>query len=256
MSYLFKDTEQAAHRLHLLADVFASSSRLFLQTVVGTAPEMGIDLGCGPGYTTRLLAEVTQSARIIGLDTSEYFLSLARRNTPAHLSFLCHDVTQTPFPTGPGDLIFCRMLLTHLREPLSVLEHWETQLRPGGFLLVEEVEWIQTEHSLLRRYLAIQAALLREQANELYIGPKLEQFQGNDRLKRRLSRVYPLTVSTTQAARMFALNLPSWKNHPFIQQQYGTIIEQVEHDLQALATNATSEGENVWGMRQLAYERK
>lgn len=137
-----------------------------------------------------------------------------------------------------------------------MLERWGTQPHPQGFLLVEEVEWIQTEHSLLRRYLEIQTALLREQANELYIGPKLEQSRGNDRLKRRLSRVSPLPVSTAQAARMFALNLPSWKNHPFIQQQYGTIIDQVEHDLQALATNATSEGENVWGMRQLAYERK
>ncbi|GHO61982.1 hypothetical protein KSC_008740 [Ktedonobacter sp. SOSP1-52] len=60
MSYLFKDTERAAHRLHIFANMFASSSRPFLQAVVGTAPEVAIDLGCGPGYTTRLLAEVTQ----------------------------------------------------------------------------------------------------------------------------------------------------------------------------------------------------
>jgi trans-aconitate 2-methyltransferase len=256
MSYLFKDTEKAAHRLHLLADVFAFSSRPFLQTVVDTAPEMVIDLGCGPGYTTRLLAEITQCSRAIGLDSSEHFLSLARMIAPAHLTFVHHDVTQTPFSTGPCDLIFCRLLLTHLQEPLSVLERWRTQPHPQGFLLVEEVEWIQTEHSLLRRYLEIQTALLREQANELYIDPKLEQSRGNDWLKRLLSRVSPLLVSTAQAARMFALNLLSWKNHPFIQQQYGTIIDQVEHDLQALATNATSKGENVWGMRQLAYERK
>lgn len=255
MSYLFKDTDKAAHRLRLLADVFAFSSRPFLQTVIGTAPELVVDLGCGPGYTTRLLAEITQGARIIGLDNSEYFLSLARRNAPAHLSFARHDVTQTPFPAGPGDLIFCRMLLTHLRDPLSVLGRWGTQLRPQGFLLVEEVEWIQTEHSLLRRYLEIQAALFRQQANELYIGPRLQQYQGNDRLKRRLSRVYHLPVSTAQVATMFSMNLPSWKNHPFIQQQYGTIIDQMEQDLQALATTATSEGENIWGMRQLAYER-
>ena len=53
-----------------------------------------------------------------------------------------------------------------------------------------------------------------------------------------------------------ACYLPSWKSHLFIQQRYGIIIEQVEQDLQALAATATSEGENVWGMRQLAYERK
>jgi len=256
MPYLFKDTERAARRLQIVADVFAFSSRPFLQTVVGAAPEVAVDLGCGPGHTTRLLAEVTQCARAIGLDSSEYFLSQARRNAPAHLSFVRHDVTEIPFPTGAGDLIFSRLLLTHLRDPLSVVERWGMQLRPQGFLLSEEVEWIRTEHPLLRRYLEIQAALLRQQANELYIGPMLSQHQVDDGLRRRLSRVYHVPVSTAQAATMFSMNLPSWKHHPFIQQQYGAIIDQLEQDLQTLAAHATSEGENVWGMRQLAYERK
>jgi trans-aconitate 2-methyltransferase len=254
MSYLFQDTERAARRLHLVADVFAFSSRPFLQGV-GAAPEVVIDLGCGPGYTTRLLAEVTQCAQAIGLDSSEPFLLQARSNAPLHLSFVRHDVTQIPFPTGQGDLIFCRLLLTHLQGPLAVLERWGTQLRPGGFLLVEEVEWIRTEHPLLRRYLEIQAALLRQQANELYIGPLLAQHQAGEGLRRCLSRVYQLPVSTAQAATMFSMNLPSWKHHPFVQQYYGSIIDQLERDLQALANHAISEGENVWGMRQLAYER-
>ena len=255
MSYLFKDTERAARRLQIVADVFAFSSRPFLQAVVDAAPELAVDLGCGPGYTTRLLAEVTQCSQAIGLDSSEHFLSLARMIAPAHLSFVRHDVTQIPFPTGPCDLIFCRLLLTHLQDPLSVLERWGTQLRPQGLLLVEEVEWIQTEHPLLRRYLEIQAALFRQQANELYIGPKLQQHQVDDGLKRRLSHIYHVPVSTAQAATMFSMNLPSWKHHPFIQQQYGDSIDQIEQDLQALANYATSEGEIVWGMRQLAYER-
>lgn len=174
----------------------------------------------------------------------------------SYLSLLCPSRCHPdPFSHRTRDLIFCRMLLTHLRDPLSVLERWGTQLRPRGFLLVEEVEWIQTEHVVLRRYLEIQATLLRQQANELYIGPRLEHYQGNARLTCRLSRVYPLPVSTAQAARLFALNLPSWKQHPFIQQQYGTIIDHVEHELQVLATTPSREGENMWGMRQLAYER-
>lgn len=256
MPYLFQDTERAAHRLQLVAEVFASSTRPFLQTVVDATPELAVDLGCGPGYTTRLLAEVTQCRQAIGIDSSEHFLAFARREAPAQLSFVHHDVTQIPFPTGPCDLIFCRLLLTHLQEPLSVLERWGTQLRPQGLLLVEEVEWIRTEHPLLRQYLEIQAELLRQQANELYIGPRLEQHQMENGLERRLSRVYQLPVSTTQVATMFSMNLPSWKHHPFIQQQYRERIDQIEQDLQTLATHATDKGENVWGMRQLAYARR
>jgi SAM-dependent methyltransferase len=255
MSYLFKDTERAAFRLRVLADVFAGASRAFLQDVVSHAPELAIDLGCGPGYTTRLLADVTHCTRAVGLDSSEHFLSLARENAPAHLSFVCHDVTQTPFPGGPGNLIFGRMLLTHLRDPLSVVESWGTQLHPQGLLLLEEVEWIRTEQPLLRQYLEVVAALLEQQSNELYIGPRLD-LQHPDGLRRHLSRVFHLPVSTRQAATMFSMNIPSWKNHPFIQQQYGTLIDQLERELQILANHSTSEGEIIWGMRQLAYERQ
>lgn len=85
-----------------------------------------------------------------------------------------------------------------------MLERWGTQLRPQGFLLVEEVEWIRTEHPLLRQYLEIQAALIRQQANVLYIGPRLEHHQVSEGLRRRLSRVCQVPVSTAQAATMFS----------------------------------------------------
>ncbi len=59
MPYLFQDTDLAARRLAVLAEVFAPASRAFLLDVVQSRPELALDLGCGPGYTTRLLAEVT-----------------------------------------------------------------------------------------------------------------------------------------------------------------------------------------------------
>jgi SAM-dependent methyltransferase len=256
MSYLFKDTDRAAQRLQVLANVFAGSSRPFMQEVVSTVPQLAVDLGCGPGYTTHLLADITQCIQAVGLDSSEHFITLAASSATERISFIHHDVTRIPFPTGQCDLIFCRMLLTHLQDPSSVIERWVTQLRPQGLLLIEEVEWIRTEHVLFRRYLDIVAAMLEQQANQLYIGPLLDQQAVSDGLRRRLSRVYHLPVSTAQAATMFFLNVHAWKNQPFIQKQYSTtMIDQLEHDLQELAETSTSEGEIEWGMRQIAYER-
>jgi len=256
MSYLFQDTNRAAQRLQILADVFAPSSRAFLQDTVSTAPQLAVDLGCGPGHTTRLLADTTQCVRAVGLDTSEHFLTLARRNTTERMSFVRHDVTQVPFPLEQSDLISCRFLLTHLREPQSVIERWATQLCPQGLLLLEEVEWIQTEHALLRTCLDIVAAMLERQANQLCIGPLLEKQQIGNGLRRRVSRVYHLPVSTVQAATLFYLNIQSWKHQPFIQGHYTTdMIEQLEYDLRELVETARSEGEIEWGLRQLAYDR-
>jgi len=256
MSYLFQDTDIAAQRLQLLADVFAPASRAFLQDTVSTAPQLAVDLGCGPGYTTRLLLDTTQCVRAIGLDTSEHFLTLARRNTTQRMAFVRHDVTQVPFPIEQSELISCRFLLTHLREPQPVIERWATQLRPQGLLLLEEVESIQTEHALLRTYLDIVAAMLEHQANQLYVGPLLEKLQISNGLRRRVSRVYRLPVSRVQAVTMFYLNIQSWKTQPFIQEHYSVgMIEQLEDDLRELVETSRSEGEIEWGLRQLAYDR-
>ena len=74
-------------------------------------------------------------------------------------------------------------------------------------------------------------------------------------VKRRMSRVYHLSVSTRQAATMFSLNVPSWKHQPLVQKRYeASMIDQLERDLRELAETSTSEGEIEWGMRQIAYE--
>lgn len=256
MSYLFGDSDRAAQRLRVLADVFATSSRPFLQGMTETPPQLALDLGCGPGYSTRLLADATQCARAIGLDNSERFITLAGRSATEHLSFIRHDVTRVPFPTGASDLIYCRMLLTHLRDPQSLIERWATQLRPGGLLLIEEVEWIRTDQPSLRAYLEILGALLEQQGSRLYIGAQLDAMQPGGGLSRRMSWVSILPVSTAQAATMFSLNIVSWKDQPFIQQHYGAnFIKQLEDALQKLAKTSTSRGEVRWGVRQLAYER-
>ncbi len=91
----------------MLATVFAPASQAFQQDIVSTTPQLAIDLGCGPGYTTHLLAETTGAAQAVGLDNSEHFIALARAKASEHITFLRHDVTQIPFPCGPGDLISC-----------------------------------------------------------------------------------------------------------------------------------------------------
>lgn len=256
MAYLFRDTELAARRLQVLAEVFAPASRAFLREVLPFKPDLALDLGCGPGYTTRLLAEIACAKQTIGLDRSAYFVAQAQKvHATAQIAFLCHDITQVPFPTELSDLLSCRLLLTHLRNPQAVIESWAGQLQVGGLLLLEEVESIESRHPVFQTYLAIVEALLTSQANQLYIGPSLDQQQTSMELKRLLSRIYRLPVSTRQAATMFSMNIPAWKDTPFIQDHYAKILEELEQSLQELAQASTGEGEIVWKMRQIAYQR-
>ena len=69
-AYLFGDSGTASRRLKVLADVFAESSRPFLSEATRERPCFAVDIGCGPGYTTRLAAEVLGPLRTVGIDSS------------------------------------------------------------------------------------------------------------------------------------------------------------------------------------------
>jgi trans-aconitate 2-methyltransferase len=113
--YLFGDSDIAAQRLKMLAGVYQESTRVFLQNAAGSAHfPLALDLGCGPGFTTRLVAATVLCDRVIGFDASAGFIEMARRDANERLSFLQHDVTAVPFPCERANLIFARFLLTHL----------------------------------------------------------------------------------------------------------------------------------------------
>lgn len=256
MQYLFGDTDMAAQRLGFLTKVFASSTRAFLLETVKGKVELAIDLGCGPGYSTRFLADNIPCERISGLDNSEHFISLARRLETEKMSFHLHDVESIPFPVGPADLIYCRFLLTHLEKPQAVVEKWATQLLPKGLLLMEETEWIHTQNTVFETYAGIVEAILERGSRKLYVGPVLNDLNGTDTIRRQMSKVRCLQVLNSHAATMFYMNIQTWKQHPFVRRNYSTSeISQLEADLRGLTEESSSRSEIEWGLRQIAYER-
>ncbi len=253
--YLFGDNDTATQRLQLLARVYQESTRAFLKHAAGFRRfHLVLDLGCGPGFTTHLINDTLLCDRIIGPDASAGFIKLARTNASEHMSFLQHDITATPFPSGYANLIFSRFLLTHLRNPGAVVAKWATQLDRGGLLLLEETETIHTIHPAFGRYLTIVEAMLAKQSNRLYAGRLIAGLDSPDGLKCTFNELRSLLVRNCDAARMFALNLSTWKNSEFVRTNYssGFIIE-LENDLMAIATIESPAREIEWEMRQSAW---
>lgn len=256
MEYVFADTALAERRLGILAEVFAASTTPFIRGAVPDAPGLALDLGCGPGHTTHLLARVLGATQTVGLDTSERFIAAATKTRTDRVSFLRHDVTTVPFPVAAADVAYCRFLLTHLPEPERLLARFGTQLTPGGLLLVEEVDWIETREPALRTYLAIVEDMLASESTTLYVGPRLDRTVDVHPLVRRASTVARLAVATRDAARMFALNLATWKTRPYVARTVAAgRIARLERDLEALSRAPAGERAIEWGLRQLVLER-
>lgn len=254
--YTFGDTDVAARRLAVVHQVFGPASRTLLADAVTRPPALAYDLGCGPGHTTALVAQVTQATRTIGLDSSAAHVARARARAAGRVEFAVHDVLELPLPAGPADLIYCRLLLAHLNDPAACVRRWASQLTSDGLVVVDEIEWIATSHPLLRAHLLLAESLVATTGARMCAGPLLAGLASDRGLRRPLDRVAELPVPTALAATMFSMNIAAWGDRPVA---LGLSAAAALTDLAAGMTELTRSpavGEISWGLHQTAYARR
>ena len=99
------------------------------------APRVVVDLGCGPGNSTALLAARWPKARITGVDSSPEMLVAARAAMP-RLTWIQGDVASWA-PEAPVDLLFANAVLHWLPDHEALLPRLMGCLAPGGALAVQ-----------------------------------------------------------------------------------------------------------------------
>jgi SAM-dependent methyltransferase len=238
--YAFGDGDVAARRLALLADVFAPTSRAFLLREAPRRPALALDLGCGPGYTTRLIAETLRPGRTVGLDISDDFATRATAAaTPDGVSFAVHDVVAAPLPEPAPDLVYARYLVTHVADPEAAIGRWAAQLAPGGRLLLEDTEAMLTDHPVFGEYIERVDERLAVRGHQLMAGPLLA----------RVATRSALAVAAPpagQVAAMFRLNLESWCDDEAVRRRLGAALETLTAD--------PTPGVVTWRLRQAVVE--
>ena len=104
-----------------------------------------LEVGAGAGSVARFLAErVGRGGRVIATDLDPRFLARADR-LPGNVEVRRHDILTDPLEEAAFDLVHCRALLCHLDEPVVALTRMVSALRPGGWLLVEDADYITLE---------------------------------------------------------------------------------------------------------------
>ncbi|MCQ8772841.1 trans-aconitate 2-methyltransferase [Streptomyces telluris] len=93
-------------------------------------PARIVDLGCGPGNVTALLAERWPGARITGLDNSEAMLRQARAGVPG-VAFAHADLREWA-PEETYDLIVSSATFQWVRGHAELFPRWVEGLAPGG----------------------------------------------------------------------------------------------------------------------------
>ncbi len=100
-----------------------------------------LDVGCGTGYLTRLLAPlVGPEGRVTGVDPSLPMIEHARRRSPDNCSYQVGEGQALPFPDASFDIVVSSFAVHHM--PVSArstaVREISRVLRPGGRLLIAE----------------------------------------------------------------------------------------------------------------------
>lgn len=159
-----------------------------------------LDLACGPGRGSRLLA--ARGATVEGVDLSETMLERARsENGLPNIRYQHAAAESLPFEDGSFDAAFCCLALMIFPEPTAALRELRRVLRPGAPFHV--VVWGRREPSTLM-------TLFEDVASELGLEfPQLPRTNWHLGSPERLAEIAEGTGLTLQSHRYILHPFPS-----------------------------------------------
>jgi trans-aconitate 2-methyltransferase len=124
-----------------------------VRDLLGAVPtrdaKVAVDLGCGPGNSTEVLAGRFSDATVIGLDSSADMIAAARKRLPG-LRFEQADV-ETWQDAGPFDVILANAVFQWISDRGALLPALAAKLAPGGSLAVQMPDNLdEPAHQLMR----------------------------------------------------------------------------------------------------------
>lgn len=96
-----------------------------------------LDVGCGSGWATRLMAEKAREGRVVGIDISDEMIRLARETSAScsNVDFRIASAEKLPFQDAEFTHAFSMESLYYYADMLSALTEIRRVLQPGGLFV-------------------------------------------------------------------------------------------------------------------------
>jgi SAM-dependent methyltransferase len=133
-----READDELTRLKLIEEFNDPSTFRQLDTIGVTEGWRCLEVGAGAGSVVRWLSQRAGSAgHVVAADLDVRFLGdISAQNVEVRRC----DITQDPIEPSSYDLVHARNVMMHLRDPKAALRRMAAALRPGGWLMVEDVD--------------------------------------------------------------------------------------------------------------------
>jgi SAM-dependent methyltransferase len=142
-NYALGHSEDELDRLKTQARLIDPITRRFFEEA-GIAPGMRVlDVGCGAGDTSVLIAElVGDGGEVVGVDRAPAAIAAAQAKAAGrrNLRFVEGDPAEMRFDQ-PFDAVAGRYVLMFQKQPATMLRRLAPHLRPGGVIVFHELDY-------------------------------------------------------------------------------------------------------------------
>lgn len=143
--YVLGHSEHELERLALMGRLWGPmTTQVFRDGGLATGMRV-LDVGCGSGDVSFLVARlIGPFGHVVGVDRSPEAIATAKRRAIAqelpNAHFIVDDAGTKAFE-APFDCAVGRFVLMHNPNPIALLRHVASQVRPGGVVIFQEPDW-------------------------------------------------------------------------------------------------------------------
>lgn len=116
--------------------------RYQIEAIGRIRPDRLIDIGCGPGAFLSLVETRFPEIQLSGLDLSEGMIRKAEERLSDDAILTVGDAESMPLESEQFQAVTCNMSIHHYPHPQDALNEMYRILRPGGFILLNDLDCI------------------------------------------------------------------------------------------------------------------
>lgn len=211
----FQDRSEELGRLSEQAHHFVDLERRLLSELGVAQAGHILEIGCGPGFVTRLLQAVAPQSEIIAVDQSFELLRQLPANPPGEASGTVWPIQSSgerlPVPDDWAHFAYARFLLQHVPDPLSITLEARRTLMPGGIFCIADSDdglvLQYPENDRLSQLLRDADRSQRDAGGDRFVGRKLQQILHDAGFVDIRSRIVGITSSDAPVAVLLKMAL-------------------------------------------------